>query len=188
MQSQRHEHCQADHESPGYIPRIASTQQSLTIHLVQGALCLLVLRDNPPAPNSHSNLIFWGMVGGRKRLRPPYNTPGAYPGICITMSDLVIPAVLPAGSTREQVLHLAHAVRREYERQAALPGLVAAADGIADGLSAMMAASEEPLSMPVYSGDGVGEEDLQPRYPMEGAPVLEIDDLMVSGNHSDPGP
>ncbi|KAL1715947.1 hypothetical protein EV715DRAFT_265615 [Schizophyllum commune] len=157
-------------------------------HLVQGALCLLVLRDNPPSPDAHSNLIFWGMVGGRKRLRPPYNAPGAYPGICITMSDLVIPAALPPGSTREQVLHLAHAVRREYERQAALPGLVAAADGIADGLSAMMAASEEPLSMPVYSGDGVGEEDLQPRYPMEGTPVLEIDDLMVSGNHSDPGP
>ncbi|KAL1744445.1 hypothetical protein HDZ31DRAFT_38699 [Schizophyllum fasciatum] len=157
-------------------------------HLVQGALCLVVLLDNPPAPDSNSNLIFWGMVGGRKRLRPPYNAPGAYPGICITMSDLVIPAALPPGEPRAQVLHLAHAVRREYARQAALPGLVAAADGIADGLAAMMAASEAPLSMPVYSGDGVGEEDLQPRYPMEGPAVLEIDDLMVSGNHADPGP
>lgn len=157
-------------------------------HLVQGALCLLVLLDNPPAPDSTSNLIFWGMVGGRKRLRPPYNATGAYSGICITMSDLVVPAVLPPGNTKAQVLHLARAMKSEYERQAALPGIVAAADDIADGLAAMMAASEEPLAMPVYSGDGIAEDELQTRYPKEGQVVMEIEDIMVSGNHSDPGP
>ncbi|CAA7262172.1 unnamed protein product [Cyclocybe aegerita] len=165
--------------------------QKLTVnHLVLGALCLLPLIDNPPPPNTDALVFYYGLVDGRPRLDKKYRGSLDYPGYCLGMSGLHIPASIfhqhPIEDKKALVLDFAKAVKKEYAKQAAYTSLVAIEPQQGDLM--MNGPAPPPWSGPLYSADGKGAVYLHPRYPAEGKPVIEITDFFLGLNKCDPGP
>ena len=176
-------------------PQIQATLIFLKNYTAFGALCLLVILDNPPDKNS-SNVVFaQGIVNARHRLANAYREPLAYPGYCLGATPIAIPVSIVDKyekigkdnvESKNAVLEFAWEVKQEYKRQALYPALL----GIINEQIELMTSG--PTKLPSYGhwfiGDGKGATYLRPKYPESGNSVIEITDFFLSINIADPGP
>jgi len=163
-------------------------------HLVHGALSLLPIYDNPPAKNTDALIYYFGLVDGRQRLRKDYRaTPLEYPGYCLGVSSLHIPAKNfhkydAQKQKKELVFDFAKEVRREYIKQSKLPALLAIEPQ--QGELMMHGPAPPPWAGPAYAADGKGAVYLYPEYKAgkDAKTIIDIDDFFVALNKCDPGP
>ena len=160
-----------------------------------GALCLLVLLDNPPDKNSPNVVFAQGIVNARHRLANAYREPLAYPGYCLGATPIAIPVSIVDKyekigednvESKNAVLEFAWEVKQEYKRQALYPALL----GIINEQVELMTSGPPtpPFCGPWFNGDGKGSTYLRPKYPETGNSVIEITDFFLSVNATDPGP
>lgn len=179
-------------QAAGSIGNNGLTEKLTVNHLVHGALTLLPLFDNPPAPNTDAVVLYFGLVDGRSYLRKEYREPQAFPGYCLGMSSLHIRASLfhqfSKDDKRGLVLEYAKETKREYVRQAAYPCLIAVTTQQGDLM--MNAPPSPPWAGPAYAADGKGAFYLHPKYVAgnEGKTIIEVDDFILGLNKCDPGP
>ncbi|KAH8115210.1 hypothetical protein DFH11DRAFT_90645 [Phellopilus nigrolimitatus] len=162
-------------------------------HLAHAALCVVTILDNPPSPGSPNMLFFWGLVDARHRLAKEYRGTFDYPGYCLGMSSIQIPAAIADKYTgeieknaKEVVVDFARAVKKDYKHQSELPALLGIAIQQAEQM--LTAPPPPPWCGPWFAGDGKGATYLQPKYPKEGNTAIEITDFFLGLNKTDPGP
>ncbi|KAF4611797.1 hypothetical protein D9613_003717 [Agrocybe pediades] len=173
----------------------SNPNQKLTVnHLVHGALSLLPIYDNPLPADTDALVYYFGLVDARQRLGKDYRTsPLDYPGYCLGVSSLHIPAKLfhqydAEKQKKELVFAFAKEVRREYVKQAAFPALLAIEPQ--QGELMMGGPAPPPWVGPAYAADGKGAVYLYPVYKAgkDEKTIIEIDDFFLGLNKCDPGP
>lgn len=96
-------------------------------------MTLACAEDNPVPEEMLESAVFAyaHMRDGRQRLRPPYSDRDGYPGLCLGVSSIVIPAKslsdLSSKDDISRLIHVSDLMKKEYARQKAYPSLVAIA-------------------------------------------------------------
>ncbi|CCM06259.1 uncharacterized protein FIBRA_08509 [Fibroporia radiculosa] len=161
------------------------------------AVTLVCAEDNPVPEDKRETAVFAysQMMDTRPRLRQPYNERDQYPGFCLGVSPLLIPASVvydPAvNDTKGRLLRVAHATKDEYLRQKAYKSLLAISPASTEVMINAFRQNTPTsfVAVPWYSGDGRGELYLDPTYPdSNGSTLVEITSFVTSVNKFDPGP
>ncbi|EJC99631.1 uncharacterized protein FOMMEDRAFT_93379 [Fomitiporia mediterranea MF3/22] len=163
-------------------------------HLAHGALSVLTVIDNPPAPGSPNVVFYYGLVDSRQRLAKEYRGASGYPGYCLGMSSIQVPVNLVdkysgdvTNNLKAVIMDFAQFVKKEYKRQAAFPSLLAIENQQVEMM--LSAPPPPPWCGPWFGGDGRGAIYLSPKYPQgSNNTVIEVTDFFVGLNKTDPGP
>ncbi|KAF8581965.1 hypothetical protein K439DRAFT_1653936 [Ramaria rubella] len=170
-------------------------------HVAHAAISIVAALDNPRTSGTSEDkaFVFYGLVDARKRLTVPYSARDGYPGYCIAMSAIQVPLHLcpsdpfsSAKELRESMLRIAPVLKTQYLKQKAYPSLLAMSTQQVEMMLAGMRAGDPPPPPwmgPWYTSHGIVETYLDAVHTdRAGGQVLEITDIMLSLNKTDPGP
>ena len=165
-------------------------------HVVHGALCMLILLDNPPTEADSAKAIwFWGIINLRDRLRKDWRGTYDYPGYCIGVSSMALPVstALPFPEDKKEhgrlVVDFARLMRAEYNKQKNINHLLAMHARMIDYyVNKLVANMPIPAITPWYAGDGIGETHLSPKYVVGDQTIIEITDFFAGNKKTGPGP
>lgn len=171
-------------------------------HLGHAAMVLALLSTSPDQEHAREESIDWCSpcwLNGRRYLMLPTNS--FFPN-CVSFaplefpitSDLRISATISAAELRDKVVKVCKIATAEYkkirERKSMLPENVARMEKA--GASAWRKKQEQSPSLitgaqpsnvePFFLSDGRAEQYVLHSYPMNSAPVIEVDDLCFAGN------
>ncbi|EIW75253.1 hypothetical protein CONPUDRAFT_77494 [Coniophora puteana RWD-64-598 SS2] len=172
----------------------ASRAQGFTLNqLAHAAVYVVCSNDNPIPIDSNGAFVNFGLRNSRSTLAPPYNTADGYPGFCLGISVVAVPCSVFVELSDEPLLfRVARRVKQGYVKMKELPSLTAVAG---EQMEMVMRPAKEgqelppPAMGPWFSGDGIGEDYLQPVYRgAQGAEVIRVEDFFTSLNKQDPGP
>jgi len=166
-------------------------------HVCHAALTLACAEDNPVPEEMLESAVFAypHMRDGRQQLRPPYSDRGGYPGFCLGVSSILIAAKalsdLPSKDDINRLIYVSGLMKKEYERQKTYPSLIAIApeqtEVMIDPFKNNAKIPSPSATAPWYSGDGKGEQYLDPIFLDDsGKTVAEIRSFVTTVSKFDP--
>ncbi|KAJ3520564.1 hypothetical protein NM688_g9144 [Phlebia brevispora] len=175
----------------------AARNEQLTLnHVAHAAMFLMTSEDNPPDADTPKDAVVmnYGLVNARNHLRAPYNQKDAYPGYCLGASAIWVDVSLIAEnahkSKKEQLITIAKHLKKQYQTQKEYPSLLAIEPEQMDLMVGQLASGPPPATWigPWYSGDGRGEDLLDPEHFSGDKKIIIITDYFHSLNKTQPGP
>ncbi|KAJ3556854.1 hypothetical protein NM688_g1794 [Phlebia brevispora] len=175
----------------------AARDEQLTLnHVAHAAMFLMIADDNPPDADTPKDAVImnYGLVNARNRLQAPYNQKDAYPGYCLGASAIWVDVSMITEnahkSKKEQLLTIAKHLKKQYQAQKEYPSLLSIEPEQMDLMVGALASGPPPATWigPWYSGDGRGEDLLDPEHFSGATKVITITDFFQSLNKTQPGP